>query len=119
VATCDLDTAVNQGRAPLPGSYPFGHEFVGDVTDAGAGVQNVAPGDRVIVPFQISCGHCDRCQRGMTGSCRSVPPLAANGLGTVGALEWGGAIADLVRVPYADACSSLSHPGSTRWRWPA
>ena len=91
------------GDAPLTGPFPFGHEFVADVVAVGDDVCGVTPGDRVIVPFQISCGQCDRCRRGQTGSCRTAGPGASYGLGALGGLEWGGALADLVRVPYADA----------------
>ena len=103
VATCDLDTAVVAGKAPLAGPYPFGHEFVADVVAVGDEVTSVAAGDRVIVPFQVSCGACDQCARGLTGSCRAVPYMSAYGLGALGGLQWGGALADLVRVPFADA----------------
>src|SRR5262249_28604832 len=102
VATCDLDTVAVAGAAPLAGPCPFGLGFVADVVEVGDDVGAVAPRDRVIVPFQISCGHCDRCQRGQTGSCRTAGPGASYGLGALGGLEWGGALSDLVRVPYAD-----------------
>ena len=54
------------------------------------------------VPFQISCGACDFCRRGRTGDCEAVPPQSMYGFGMVGG-DWGGALADLVRVPFADA----------------
>ena len=60
------------------------------------------PGDRVVVPFQISCGECARCRRGQTGDCESVPRLSMYGFGAFGG-NWGGASSDVVRVPYADA----------------
>ena len=44
------------GRAPLPGPFAFGHEFVADVIETGDAVTSVRAGDRVIVPFQVSCG---------------------------------------------------------------
>jgi threonine dehydrogenase-like Zn-dependent dehydrogenase len=103
VATCDLDVGVLQGRYPLPGPYPFGHEGVGDVVAVGEGVTAVTPGDRVVVPFQISCGACDPCRRGRTGNCAEHPPLSSYGLGTMGGTGWGGLLADAVTVPHADA----------------
>jgi alcohol dehydrogenase len=103
VATCDLDTVALAGGAPLTGPFPFGHEFVADVVAVSDDVRSVGAGDRVIVPFQISCGECDRCRRGQTGSCRTAGAGASYGLGALGGLEWGGALSDLVRVPYADA----------------
>src|SRR6476660_4114404 len=80
VATCDLDTGIAQGIAPLPGPFAFGHEFVADVVATGTAVTSVRPGDHVIVAFQISCGRCDRCQRGMTASCSTVPARSSFGL---------------------------------------
>jgi alcohol dehydrogenase len=62
----------------------------------------VRPGERVIVPFQVNCGSCAACHRGHTGSCTGVPALSMYGFGMAGGL-WGGAIADLMAVPYADA----------------
>jgi len=63
----------------------------------------VRTGDRVAVPFQINCGDCVFCKRGLTQSCTTVPRGSAYGLGVIGRGDWGGAVADLVRVPYADA----------------
>ena len=103
VATCDLDAAVMTGRAPLPGPFAFGHEFVADVVSAGDAVTSVRPGDRVIVPFQVSCGACDFCRRGLTASCATAGAGAAYGMAPIARQEWGGALSDCVRVPYADA----------------
>jgi threonine dehydrogenase-like Zn-dependent dehydrogenase len=103
VATCDLDVAVLAGRYPLAGPYPFGHEGVAEVAEVGDNVVTVAPGDRVVVPFQISCGACAPCRRGRTGNCSAHPRMSTYGLGTMGGLEWGGLLADLVSVPHADA----------------
>ncbi len=103
VATCDLDSAVLSGRAPLPGPFAFGHEFVAEVVEVAPDVTGTRRGDVVIVPFQISCGHCDRCRRGLTGSCATAGAGAAYGMAPIARREWGGAFADLVHVPYADA----------------
>lgn len=121
VARCDLDAALVHGRAPfrsrvlhglrarwpapfrsLPFGppFPFGHECVAEVIAVGASVRGFAPGDKVVVPFQISCGGCDACRRGVTASCTAVPHGASYGLGR-GA--WGGVLAEVVRVPFADA----------------
>src|SRR5581483_1411888 len=102
VTTCDLDHAIVQGRAPLPGPFPLGHEFVADVVAVGSDVSGFAPGRRVIVPFQIGCGRCARCARGLTGSCTTAGPGSAYGMKPIGG-DWGGAFADVVRVPFADA----------------
>jgi alcohol dehydrogenase len=103
VATCDLDVGVLQGRFPLAGPYPFGHEGVAEVVQAGDAVTTVAPGDLVVVPFQVSCGACGPCRRGRTGNCAAHPPLSSFGLGPIGGLQWGGLLADQALVPHADA----------------
>ncbi len=103
VACCDLDVAVAQGRAPLPPGYAVGHEGLAEVVAVGEGVSSVQAGDRVVVPFQISCGTCRECRRGATGSCGSVPLMAMYGLGPLAGLNGGGFMSDLVLVPYADA----------------
>jgi threonine dehydrogenase-like Zn-dependent dehydrogenase len=103
VATCDLDVAVLSGRYPLAGPYPFGHEGVVEVAAVGDQVVSLSPGDRAVLPFQISCGRCQPCRRGRTGNCAAHPRMSTYGLGAMGGLEWGGLLADLVRVPHADA----------------
>jgi threonine dehydrogenase-like Zn-dependent dehydrogenase len=102
VATCDLDSPLVRGETPFPAPIALGHELVGEVVDAGAEVTVAEPGQRVVVPFQISCGACDACLAGHTGNCEAVPPLSMYGIGAAGG-DWGGALSDLVRVPYADA----------------
>lgn len=103
VSTCDLDVATIRGIYPVEGDYPLGHEAVAEVIEVGEAVSTLKPGDRVIVPFQISCGTCPSCQRGRTGNCTSVPRLSTFGLGRLGGLQWGGLLADLAHVPFADA----------------
>jgi threonine dehydrogenase-like Zn-dependent dehydrogenase len=102
VATCDLDTALLRGDAPFEGPFPLGHEGVAEVLDVGEEVSTVAIGDLVIVPFQISCGSCDRCVAGLTASCRTEGIGAMYGLEPFGG-PWGGFLSDVVRVPWADA----------------
>ena len=103
VACCDLDVAVAHGAAPLPPGYAVGHEGVAEVVAVGDDVTAVQVGDRVIVPFQISCGTCRECRRGVTGSCGSLPLMAMYGLAPLAGLDGGGFMSDLVLVPYADA----------------
>ncbi|WP_082068003.1 zinc-dependent alcohol dehydrogenase [Mycolicibacterium llatzerense] len=103
VATCDLDTLVLRGTYPLPGPYPLGHEGVAEVIEIGEDVRSVSIGDLVVVPFQISCGTCEPCLRGRTGNCASHPRMSTFGLGQMGGLQWGGLLADRVRIPHADA----------------
>ncbi|KAA8885816.1 alcohol dehydrogenase catalytic domain-containing protein [Nocardia colli] len=111
LATCDIDPAVLRGAFPLPGPYSFGHEGVVEVVAIGDAVRTVAVGDRVVVPFQISCGTCPACLRGRTGNCTSHPPLSSYGLGPLGGLDWGGLWADLALIPHADAMLVPLPPG--------
>jgi threonine dehydrogenase-like Zn-dependent dehydrogenase len=103
VSRCDLDFIFATGRAPIEGPFGLGHETVAEVVDVSEDVRGVAVGDRAIVPFQISCGSCAACKRGRTGSCSSVPKLAAYGLGPLFGGDYGGALCDLLHVPFADA----------------
>lgn len=101
VARCDLDYHIVTGRVPFPGPFAFGHEMVGEVVAVGDAV-SFAPGTRVIVPFQLSCGRCDNCRRGWTNSCSAFPPYASYGLAAGPRPDFGGGLSDLVRVPFAD-----------------
>jgi alcohol dehydrogenase len=102
VATCDLDRPLALGASPFPLPLHFGHECVAEVLSIGEQVQTVRPGQRVVVPFQINCGECVACRTGRTGNCLGVPPFSMYGFGLAGG-HWGGAIADQLAVPYADA----------------
>lgn len=102
VATCDLDTGLVAGQIPLPGPFALGHEFIASVSEVGADVRDFKAGDMVICSFQISCGACERCRAGYTGACSSVRLMSAYGMKPLGG-DWGGALSDLVMVPYADA----------------
>jgi threonine dehydrogenase-like Zn-dependent dehydrogenase len=102
VAMCDLDAAWLTGAIPFNDPFPLGHECVAEVIEVGDGVSGAAPGDVVVVPFQISCGACSACLAGRTGNCTAVPRGSAYGMEPFGG-PWGGALSDVVRVPYADA----------------
>lgn len=117
VTRCDLDYYIATGVFPMKGPFAFGHEIAGEVVTVGNAVTTVEPGDRVIVPFQISCGHCTMCARRRTNACLEVPAYSAFGLAPSSGKEWGGGLSDLVRVPYADAMlvkipDELSWPGA-------
>jgi len=101
VATCDLDKMIVRGLVPAEEPLPFGHECVAEVTEVGDSVTSVKSGDIVSVPFQISCGECDRCMRGQTGNCERVERMATYGL-PIGT-NYGGFLSDTARVPFADA----------------
>ena len=102
IATCDLDRSLGLGATPFALPLHFGHECVAEVLSVGEQVTSVRPGQRVVVPFQISCGKCPACRQGRTGNCASVPPISMYGFG-VGGGHWGGALSDQLLVPYADA----------------
>ena len=102
VARCDLDPAIALGLYPMPAPFVMGHEMVGEVVAVGEAISNVRLGDKVIVPFQLSCMTCAPCLRGHTNACESVPSGTAFGLGPHGGIDLGGALAELVRVPWAD-----------------
>jgi len=102
VARCDLDPAIAIGLYPMPAPFVMGHEMVGEVVAVGEAISNVRLGDKVIVPFQLSCMTCAPCLRGHTNACVNVPSGTAFGLGPHGGIDLGGALAELVRVPWAD-----------------
>lgn len=89
------------GARFFAGPFPFGHECVAEVTEIGDGVKRIKVGDVVSVPFQISCGSCSQCMNGLTAHCETTPQLSTYGFGKH--LQFGGAMSDLLHVPYADA----------------
>ena len=101
-ATCDFDHLLFRGAMPFPLPLSLGHEAVGVVQEIGEQVRGISPGDLVVLPFQISCGDCPSCRRGLTSACAAVDWLSCYGLGEP-AGGFGGMVADLVLVPYADA----------------
>jgi alcohol dehydrogenase len=99
------------GDPPLAGPFAYGHECVAEVIAIGERVTTVAIGQRVVVPWAISCGRCALCVRGLTSHCeRNTTPLAAYGWGRC-AGGWGGMVGDLLRVPWADAMLVPIPPG--------
>jgi threonine dehydrogenase-like Zn-dependent dehydrogenase len=50
----------------------LGHEAMGVVTEVGPDITHLAPGDRVVIPFNISCGHCWMCGRGLYAQCETT-----------------------------------------------
>jgi len=92
----------------------MGHEFMGEVVEAGADVHRLRPGDRVVVPFTIFCGECEQCLRGNYSVCersnrnRELGDKAF-GHATAGLFGYShltggyaGGQAEYVRVPFAD-----------------
>ncbi len=77
----------------------MGHEFMGTVEDLGPAVRQVRRGDRVIVPFSVSCGTCEWCRRRLPTQCTTTGRAVFGGrFGHV----WGGGQAQWIRVPFAD-----------------
>lgn len=98
-AICGSDLHFVAGKAPLYAGETIGHEAVGVVDAVGSGVERFAPGDRVVLAFNIVCGVCWFCRRGQSSLCEDFRNLGAGTFG--GGL--GGAQAERVRVPNADA----------------
>ena len=85
----------------------LGHEPMGVVVEVGSEVTTVAPGDRVVVPFVIACGHCYMCLRGLTTQCETTQNRTQNsGASLYGYTELYGRVpggqAEYLRVPMAD-----------------
>jgi threonine dehydrogenase-like Zn-dependent dehydrogenase len=92
------------GPYPYRGPFAIGHECIAEVVECGEAVNDVRPGQLVVVPWAISCGACRNCGAGLTSRCSEAGGtlLSAYGFGpSMG--EWGGAVCDLLRVPFADA----------------
>jgi threonine dehydrogenase-like Zn-dependent dehydrogenase len=114
-AICGSDLHLHDGYIPtVQKGDILGHEFMGEVVEVGRAVTNLRAGDRVVVPFLISCGHCFFCTRDLWSLCDNTNPNA----GMAEAL-WGyspagiygyshllggyaGGQAEYVRVPFAD-----------------
>ena len=101
VAACDLDRNIARGTAPMPAPFILGHEFSGEVIQLGENVTSLKVGDRVMASFQPSCGTCYSCGIHKSSACQAVPPTSMYGIGVAGG-DWGGAMADQIRIPWAD-----------------
>jgi threonine dehydrogenase-like Zn-dependent dehydrogenase len=114
-AICGSDLHLYNGFVPtMQEGDIVGHEFMGEVMETGPGVQNLKVGDRVVVPFPISCGSCFFCQQKMYSLCENSNPnswLAEKMWGHSPAGIFGyshllggfaGGQAEYARVPFAD-----------------
>ena len=114
-AICGSDLHLFNGFIPtMERGDILGHEFMGEVVEVGRGVQNLKVGDRVVVPFPISCGKCLACQAGLFSLCENSNPnawLAEKFMGHSPAGVFGyshmlggfaGGQAEYARVPFAD-----------------
>jgi threonine dehydrogenase-like Zn-dependent dehydrogenase len=99
VARCDLDQPM-AAMGFFPGPFPVGHETVAEVIAIGDEVSARLVGERVLVPFQVSCGACVACRDGRFGACHTYRARAggAFGFGEAGGGH-GGAVADVLAVP--------------------
>jgi threonine dehydrogenase-like Zn-dependent dehydrogenase len=106
-AICGSDLHLYHGLMPdTRVGHTFGHEFIGEVVDLGSSVQNLQRGDRVMVPFNVYCGSCYFCARGLYSNCHNVNPNATAIGGIYGYSHtcggYDGGQAEFVRVPFAD-----------------
>jgi len=106
-AICGSDLHLYHGMMPdTRVGHTFGHEFIGVVEQVGSSVQHLSVGDRVMVPFHISCGTCWFCARGLFTNCHNVNPNATAVGGIFGYSHttggYDGGQAERVRVPFAD-----------------
>src|SRR5690242_5218540 len=100
---CGSDLHMFEGRTDVETGKVLGHENLGEVIEVGKAVETVRVGDMVCLPFNISCGHCKNCERGLTGFClRTNPPDAGAAYGYAGMGPYNGGQAEYLRVPYAD-----------------
>jgi len=98
-SACDLDRRLVISPAPFETPFALGHEAVGEIVDLDGDDSPFRVGQRVVIPWHISCGTCANCRRGLPGACASVPRLASYGTSAGGL--WGGLFDELVRVPWA------------------
>jgi threonine dehydrogenase-like Zn-dependent dehydrogenase len=112
---CGSDLHLYDGCVPsMKRGDILGHEFMGEVVAIGPAVENLAKGDRVVVPFTIACGGCFFCQHGLSSSCDNSnpdPAMAEKLYGFPGSGLFGyshlmggyaGGQAEYARVPFAD-----------------
>lgn len=114
-----VDPAVGHicGPTPFAGPFAIGHECIAEVIATGSDVDAVSTGDIVAVPWSVSCGQCETCQRGLTSKCETTR-RTGNGMRTLAAYgfgpacgPYGGMIADLLRVPHANHMLVKVPPG--------
>lgn len=100
---CGSDLHMYEGRTSMETGRILGHENMGEVIEVGNAVDRVKVGDIVCLPFNIGCGFCENCERGLSGFCLTVNPGTAGGAyGFAGMGPYSGGQAELLRVPYGD-----------------
>ena len=115
-AICGSDLHLYHGVTPgMDPGQTLGHEFMGVIEEVGPAVHEIKEEDRVVIPFNISCGRCWFCNRGFWSQCNRSNPK-----GEVGAAfgytqllgGYDGGQAEYVRVPFANTVASLKVPDS-------
>jgi threonine dehydrogenase-like Zn-dependent dehydrogenase len=106
-AICGSDIHLYHGVMPdTRVGQTFGHEFIGTVEEVGPNVDNLRIGDKVLVPFNVCCGTCYFCSRGLYGNCHNTNPFATAAAGIYGYGHtcggYDGGQAEYVRVPFAN-----------------
>jgi threonine dehydrogenase-like Zn-dependent dehydrogenase len=114
-AICGSDLHLYDGYVPtVKRGDILGHEFMGEVVETGADVDGLSVGDRVVVPFPISCGNCNACRAGLYSVCENSNPNAPlaekiwghSPCGIFGYSHllggYAGGQAEYARVPFAD-----------------
>jgi glutathione-independent formaldehyde dehydrogenase len=116
-AICGSDLHMYEGRTVAEPGTVLGHEPLGVVEEVGDAVTSFKKGDRVVVTFNIACGHCMNCIRGFTSACLTVnPEIAGGAFGYAKMGPYSGAQAEMLRVPFADLnCTKL--PGTPGDKW--
>jgi len=102
---CGSDLHMYEGRTDFEEGRIFGHENVGEVIEVGDAVEKVHVGDMISAPFNVSCGHCENCEHGLTNYCLYAnpdPKIAGAAYGFADMGPWPGGQAELLRVPWAD-----------------
>jgi len=91
------------GEKPFKAPIAIGHECVAEILSCGSDVKKFNIGDKVIVPWAVSCGSCFHCLSGLTSKCLDAGETLISGYGFGESLgPWGGMVTDKFRVPYAD-----------------
>ncbi len=110
---CGSDLHMYEGRTAAQPGIVFGHENMGIVSEIGAGVSKLKVGDRVVMPFNVACGHCRNCESGYSAFCTEVNPGFAGGAyGYVAMGPYPGGQAQYLRVPWADFNALRLPPGT-------
>lgn len=100
---CGSDLHMYEGRTGMQAGRILGHENMGEVIEIGAAVDRVKVGDRVCLPFNIGCGFCANCEKGLSGFCLTCNPgMAGAAYGFAGMGPYSGGQAEYLRVPYGD-----------------